>query len=69
MTCECIKEINGKLTQYNTRLTQAMMLKEADHPGLMLVTEQIETGRGKKKAVAMFLRFCPFCGSKYAGDA
>jgi hypothetical protein len=31
----------------------------------MIVTEQIEGGRGKKKAVGMFATFCPFCGVRY----
>lgn len=66
MSCECVETINEKLKPYNTRLTQAMMLQECAHPGLMLQTDQIESGRGKKKAVSIFLSYCPFCGNKYA---
>ncbi|KAA3518865.1 hypothetical protein GOZ96_04975 [Agrobacterium vitis] len=68
MTCTCIEAVNEKLETRNTRLSQAMMFGECDHPGLMLETCQIETGRGKPKAVSMFLTFCPFCGVKYAAD-
>jgi hypothetical protein len=68
MTCTCIETVNEKLATRNTRLTQAMMFGPADHPGLMLETHQIETGRGKPKAVSMFITHCPFCGVKYAPD-
>jgi hypothetical protein len=68
MTCKCVGTINEKLLTRNTRLTQAMMLGPCDHDGLMLETEQVETGRGKAKAVAMFLTYCPFCGVKYKAD-
>ncbi|MBB3453939.1 redox-regulated HSP33 family molecular chaperone [Rhizobium sp. BK313] len=68
MTCTCVETINEKLKEHNTRLTQAWVLGGTTHPGLMLQTDQIETGRGKPKAVAMFLTYCPFCGTKYAAD-
>lgn len=68
MTCNCIETVNEKLATRNTRLTQALMFGKANHPGLMLETEQVETGRGKQKAVSMFLNYCPFCGTKYAAD-
>jgi hypothetical protein len=69
MACECVKEINEKLASRNTRLTQAIVFGGRDHDGLMLQTEQVESGRGKQKAVAMFLTYCPFCGVKYGTDA
>lgn len=69
MACNCIETVNEKLASRNTRLSQALMVGEASHPGLMLETHQIETGRGKPKAVAMFLTYCPFCGTKYAEAA
>jgi hypothetical protein len=64
--CNCVETVNEKLATRNTRLTQAMMFGDCDHEGLMVETEQVETGRGKPKAVAMFLTYCPFCGEKYA---
>lgn len=64
--CNCIETVNEKLASRNTRLSKAIMFGDRDHEGLMLETEQVETGRGKPKAVAMFLTFCPFCGTQYA---
>ena len=65
MTCTCIETVNDQLAKHNTRLSQAMMFFKASHPGLMLQTDQIQTGRGKPKAVSMFLTYCPFCGVRY----
>lgn len=70
MACNCVEEVNEKLKERNTRLSQALMFSKKgreNNPDLMLQTEQIETGRGKQKAVSMFLTFCPFCGVKYDG--
>jgi hypothetical protein len=67
MACNCVEIVNEKLKERNTRLTQAMMFGEVKHDRLMLETEQLETGRGKAKAVSMFLTYCPFCGVKYDG--
>lgn len=63
--CECVTEVNAKLETRNTRLSQAMVMGGTKGDALMLQTEQIETGRGKTKAVSMFLSYCPFCGEKY----
>lgn len=67
MACECAVEINEKLAGRNTRLTQAIVFnsERRGNPNLMVCTEQIETGRGKPKAMGMFMNYCPFCGSKY----
>lgn len=66
MTCTCVETINEHLKERNTRLSQAWVIGERHDDQLMLVTEQIETGRGKQKAATMFLTYCPFCGRKYA---
>lgn len=68
--CNCINDVNAKLADRNTCLTQAIVFRQrGNNPNLLLQTEQIETGRGKAKAVGMFLSYCPFCGEKYAtGD-
>jgi hypothetical protein len=70
MTCNCIKTVNEKLATRNTRLTLPLVFgrNEGEPERLMIVTEQIETGRGKAKAVGMFATCCPFCGVKYAAD-
>lgn len=69
MTCTCIAMVNEKLATRNTRLTQAWKMGDSVDEGLMLETDQIEKGRGKPKAVSMFLTYCPFCGVKYGEDA
>lgn len=70
MTCNCVEEVNEKLATRNTRLTQALVFTQrGNNPNLMLQTEQIESGRGKQKAVGMFLTHCPFCGDKYLTGA
>lgn len=69
MACDCADVVDTKLAERNTRLTRALMFGSAKGhgPALMLQTEQIEQGRGKAKAVAMFVNHCPFCGVKYDG--
>lgn len=70
MTCNCIETVDAMLAQHNTRLMIPMILTGDQTPKVMIVTEQIETGRGKKKAKGMIATFCPFCGVPYrASDA
>ncbi|WP_017993891.1 hypothetical protein [Rhizobium leguminosarum] len=73
MTCTCIQTVNEKLAERNTRLMIPIILRfkgeEKSPDRLMIVTEQIETGRGKAKATGVFASFCPFCGVKYGEDA
>lgn len=67
MACNCADDVDGKLAERNTRLERGLVFgqPESQNPRLILRTEQIETGRGKAKATAMFIKYCPFCGSKY----
>lgn len=65
--CGCVELVNEKLKERNTRLTQAIVFGKHNHDSLMVETAQLEKGRGKEKAVAMFLTYCPFCGVKYDG--
>ena len=68
MACNCADEIDEKLAERNTRLSRALVFNKTgreNNPDLFLVTEQIETGRGKKKAAHMLVTYCPFCGVKY----
>jgi hypothetical protein len=64
VTCDCIEVVNEKLKERNTALAQPLVL--GDNPAKLLVeTYQIETGRGKPKAVSIFASCCPFCGVRY----
>lgn len=65
MACECIQSVDAMLAEHNTRIMLPIVLTSGRTPRPMIVTEQIETGRGKKKAVGMFATFCPFCGERY----
>jgi hypothetical protein len=67
--CNCIAEIDAKLAERNTRIMLPIMLGADQSPRPMIVTDQIETGRGKKKACGLFATFCPFCGVKLGGAA
>lgn len=71
MACKCADDIDTMLASRNTRLSRAIVFSgnREDNPNLMLVTEQVETGRGKKKAATMFLTFCPFCGVRYEAQS
>ncbi|HEX7853806.1 MAG TPA: hypothetical protein VF503_08940 [Sphingobium sp.] len=62
MSCDCITTVDAMLAERNTRIMLPIMLGGDQTARPMIVTEQIETGRGKKKAVGMFATFCPFCG-------
>lgn len=65
MACNCISTVDAMLAERNTRIMVPIMLGADQTPRPMIVTDQIETGRGKKKAVGMFATFCPFCGVRY----
>lgn len=62
--CNCVAETNEWLAQHNTRITIPIVFGDVT-PRPMIETEQIETGRGKKKAVGVFVAYCPFCGVPY----
>ena len=63
--CGCAEEVDAQLASRNTRLRRAIIFGGSRHPGLMIETEQVEKGRGKAKAAAMFPSFCPVCGATY----
>lgn len=66
--CNCIAEMDEKLREHNTRLTIPIAFSMTGKPlptMLYVCTEQIETGRGKKKACLAVATYCPFCGEKY----
>lgn len=61
--CNCRERINAGLAQHNTRIAGYFSLEghKVGEPWAV-ETVQIEKGRGKAKAVAIFASFCPFCG-------
>lgn len=64
--CDCIKIVNEKLKERNTELRVPLFtMGGANTDRVFVMTDQIETGRGKQKAVSMFASYCPFCGGKY----
>lgn len=67
MACNCADEVDAKLRERNTELERAIVFSggRPGNPNLMLRTVQIESGRGKQKACAMFISHCPFCGKAY----
>ena len=69
MACDCIEMVNEKLAENNTRIMLPIMFGADQTKRPMLVTEQIETGRGKQKTIGMFATFCPFCGTRYTPGA
>lgn len=69
-TCTCISDFNKRLEQHNTRIVQASLRIDGNWVERPTIhREQIETGRGKKKAVTVVPSFCPFCGFRYSGKA
>ena len=59
--CDCLKTMNELLRDHNTMLCCTL----SNPAKTMVETMQIETGRGKQKAVSMVASFCPFCGDPY----
>lgn len=66
--CGCIEIIEAKLAERNTRIMFPIMLGPDQTRRPMIETEQIEKGRGKKKAVGLFASHCPFCGAPYSRE-
>lgn len=69
MGCNCIGTVDAMLAERNTRIMLPIMLGADQTARPMIVTDQIETGRGKKKACGMFATYCPFCGLKYEPES
>ncbi|WP_179945012.1 hypothetical protein [Martelella endophytica] len=67
MTCNCIETFDDLLKDRNTRIAPDLFFGWVDDARPHIATEQIETGRGKKKAITVVASHCPFCGMKYRG--
>lgn len=69
MTCDCLTTFDAKLAEHNTRLQIQLIYSRGPNPSLEarphIGTEQIEKGRGKKRAMGVAPTFCPFCGERY----
>lgn len=73
-SCNCMAEVDAMLKDRNTRLANQLVLcrgggKQSLVCTPVIGTEQIETGRGKAKAVGVVCQFCPFCGTEYPSFA
>jgi len=68
--CNCYSTVNEKLAPHNTRIKSTFVI-EANRIGRPwpIETSQIETGRGKPKAISLIASFCPFCGTSLRGEA
>ncbi len=66
MPCDCMATVDAKLAERNTRIMLPIVFGGDQTPRPMIVTDQIQAGRGKQKAVGLFATYCPFCGSKYS---
>jgi hypothetical protein len=69
VTCGCIERVDAILAERNTRIMLPIMLSADQTARPMIVTDQIKSGRGQKKAIGMFATFCPFCGVAYKDQA
>lgn len=61
--CDCMKKVNDALRPHNTRVSLALLLDSRLTTAWSISTSQIETGRGKPKAMSLFASYCPFCGT------
>lgn len=67
--CPCIRIVDARLAPRNTRIVLPIVFGDDQTLRVMIRTEQVETGRGKEKAIGLFATFCPFCGEPYATDS
>lgn len=65
MACDCISELDALLKPHNTRIGVTLIFRDEASVVPTIVTEQVESGRGKPRAKAMLPSFCPFCGTRY----
>lgn len=65
--CDCIARLDEKLAEYNARILRSFVIGSGslDLSPAIVCTEQLERGRGKKKAPSLHATYCPFCGLKY----
>jgi phage terminase large subunit GpA-like protein len=61
--CDCIKQVNEKMKEYNTQLDLPFFLNGST-PRVQISTEKIES-KVRKGPYHLFSEFCPFCGEQY----
>ncbi len=66
MACDCIKQMNAKLAEHNTRLCVTFGFPRDGGPSYTIPTLMVEkiNTRNREKVLAI-PTFCPFCGAKY----
>lgn len=61
--CDCLRRVNDALRPQNTSVKPYYVLSnEFIGSPWPIETVQIEKGRGRAKAMALFASYCPFCG-------
>ena len=60
--CNCREKVNEALRPHNTTVSFALSLDSRLTDLWTIHTSQIETGRGKPTAKALFASYCPLCG-------
>jgi hypothetical protein len=63
MSHDCVKEVNEKLTEYNTRIAEAFSLHGQQRELIPLLTVKADD-KVRRKPVQMYASYCPFCGVK-----
>jgi hypothetical protein len=61
MSHDCVKEVNEKLAEYNTRIAEAFSLTGSQRELIPLLTVKADD-KVRRKPVQMYASYCPFCG-------
>lgn len=61
--CDCIKDVNAKLAERNTKIELPMMGIQQPFVQTMKLDE-----KKRVKPTLVFASYCPFCGEQYPCD-
>lgn len=64
MSCDCLKTMNDRLAERNTKLPETLVFSKPSYLTVTLTTELVAKKRGAR-AVGVIPTFCPFCGTRY----
>lgn len=67
-THDCVKRVNDQLREYNTQILTAVSLGDPERELIAIGTIKADH-QVRKKPVAMYASYCPFCGVKLKGGA